>query len=234
MRPGDLLGRAFPSGDWGEPAERLDELFQWVEEYALGVVSWYLADRVAKRRWARLLRLGTVAGLAAGGLLPLLRLADVLGPSAPTWGYVGLLGAVLCAGTDRMLGLTSGWMRDVGTAHAVRRRLTALQYDWAAERVREVLGPVEGTGGEAAERSLALLRRFAEDVEEIVRDETVDWMVEFRTRALSGPLHAGRREGGTDGSSGGGAGLPVRPAPPRPGGGPGLRPRMPRQRPPEG
>ena len=28
----DLTGRPFPLGDWGEPAERLDELYRWVED----------------------------------------------------------------------------------------------------------------------------------------------------------------------------------------------------------
>ncbi|MFG3253724.1 SLATT domain-containing protein [Streptomyces sp. NPDC048172] len=247
MRPGDLLGRAFPVGDWAEPAERLDELYQWVEQGALTVVARYLDDRVWKRRGARALRVCAVGGGAVGGLLPLLGPAGVrLGPSGagPWWGYLALLGAAVCLAADRCLGLTSGWMRDIATAQAVRARLAVLQYDWAAERVREVLGPAEGTAGEAADRSLAVLRRFAEDVEEIVRAETADWMVEFRTR--SGPLHlhggarALRAAGAGQGNGGGGGGGGPRwnrfPPPPFPGapGAPGTRPQMPRQRPPEG
>ncbi len=49
-RPGDLTGRSFPLGDWGLPAERLDELYRWVERGALDTAAWYLADRVWKRR----------------------------------------------------------------------------------------------------------------------------------------------------------------------------------------
>jgi hypothetical protein len=74
---GDLLARAFPLGDWGEPAGRLDELYQWVEAGALRVVEWYLADRVWRRRTARALRVGTAAGVTAGAALPLLE--SVLG-----------------------------------------------------------------------------------------------------------------------------------------------------------
>src|SRR5690606_40462537 len=61
------------------------------------------------------------------------------------------------------------------------RRLQALQFDWASECVREVLGPAEGTASEASERCLSVLRRFSEDVAELVRVVTADWMVEFRT-----------------------------------------------------
>nr|WP_180218418.1 SLATT domain-containing protein [Streptomyces albus] len=222
-----MLGRGFPSGDWDEPAERLEELYQWVEQEAMRVVDWYLADRTRKRRWARALRGGVVAGTGAGALLPL---ADLAGVPLPTMegdtgylGYLALLFAAGCALADRWLGLTSGWMRDMAVALAVHRRLEALRYEWAAENVREVLGPAEGTAGEAAERALTVLRRFSEDVGETVRAETVDWMISFRTEASplalvpSGPPPAARS--------------PLRRLPP-PNGGLNPWPPMPRQRPP--
>mgnify|MGYP006170402249 CR=1 FL=1 len=224
--PGDLVGRSFPQGDWGEPAERLDELYRWVERGALDTAAWYLRDRTRKRLGARLLRGGAALGGAGAGVLPLLDLAGGVGGVA-TWGFVSLLAGVACVGCDRFFGLTSGWIRDVATAQAVQRRLQVLQFDWASESVREVLGPTEGTASEAAERCLGVLRRFTEDVTELVRAETADWMVEFR----SGPAPL-VMQGAVPGGSGGG---------PREGGGgpgrfplpPGARPNMPRQRPPE-
>ena len=125
---------------------------------------------------------------------------------------------------DRYFGLTSGWMRDVATAQAVQRRLEALQFDWASESVREVLGPTEGTATEAVERCLAVLRRFCEDVSELVRTETAGWMVDFGSG--SAPLfmqslvaQGTRPEGGAPRT----ASRCRR----------GTRPNMPRQRPPE-
>lgn len=227
---GDLLSRAFPSGDWGEPAERLDELYQWVERGALDMVAWYLADRRWKRRAARTLRAGTAVGVGAGAVLPLLQLTGAFDAPLTAWGFVALLGAAVCAVCDRWFGLTSGWMRDVATAQAVQRRLEALQYDWAAESIREVLGPTEGSAAEAAERCLCVLRRFSEDVTELVRAETADWMVEFRatttplrvqTKGGAG-LSAGRLRGDGGGQSGTRFPLP-----------PSSRPNMPRQRPPD-
>ncbi|MEU1040280.1 SLATT domain-containing protein [Streptomyces sp. NPDC005907] len=222
-RPGDLGGRAFPLGDWGEPAERLHELYLWVERGALDTASWYLADRVWKRRGARALRTGAAAGAVTGAALPLLDLTRVVGGVA-AWGYLALLLAVACVAGDRFFGFTSGWMRDVATAQAVLRRLQVLQFDWASESVREVLGPTEGTAGEAAERCLGVLRRFSEDVTELVRTETADWMVEFRTGA-SAPLGMQASVAGAprvDGTPQNRFPLP-----------PGVRPNMPRQRPPE-
>ncbi|MGW3493936.1 SLATT domain-containing protein [Streptomyces sp. NPDC001020] len=222
LRPGDLMGRPFPHGDWGEPAQRLDELYRWVEDRALETVAWYLADRVWKRRGAQALRGGAALGAVCGAALPLLDMTGVMAGVAP-WAYLSLLLGVACVAADRFFGVTSGWMRDVATAQAVQRRLRALQFDWATESVREVLGPSEGTAGEAAERCLSVLRRFSDDVLDLVRAETTDWMVEFRTG--SAPLGvqtvavAAPRAEGT---------MPVRFAPPT-----GTRPNMPRQRPPE-
>ncbi|WP_415925463.1 SLATT domain-containing protein [Streptomyces sp. ME19-01-6] len=222
-KQGDLLGRPFPHGDWGEPAERLDELYRWVEEGALQVARWYLTDRVWKRRVARALRVGAAVTGVVGAILPLLDLNGVLSGGAG-WGCLMLLIAAACVACDRFFGLTSGWMRDVATAQAVQRRLETLQFDWASESVREVLGPTEGTAAEAVERCLAVLRRFCEDVSELVRTETAGWMVDFGSG--SAPLftqalvaQGSRPEGGSPAGR-----FPLPPT---------TRPNMPRQRPPE-
>ncbi|WP_324794334.1 SLATT domain-containing protein [Streptomyces cyaneofuscatus] len=222
----DLTGRPFPLGDWGEPAERLDELYRWVESGALETAEWYLTDRVRKRRGARALRLGTAVGVVAGVALPLLDLTGALSGAAG-WGYLSLLLGAACMGCDRYFGLTSGWIRNLATAQAVQRRLQVLQFDWASECVRETLGPSEGTASEATERCLGVLRRFSEDITELVRSETADWMVEFRagpapmgTQALVSGTAGGRAEPG---------GLPGRFSMPSV----AARPNMPRQRPPE-
>ncbi|MEU0357311.1 SLATT domain-containing protein [Streptomyces cyaneofuscatus] len=222
----DLTGRPFPLGDWGEPAERLDELYRWVEAGALETAEWYLTDRVGKRRGARALRLGTAVGVVAGVALPLLDLTEALSGAAG-WGYLSLLLGAACMGCDRYFGLTSGWIRNLATAQAVQRRLQVLQFDWASECVRETLGPSEGTASEATERCLGVLRRFSEDITELVRSETADWMVEFRagpapmgTQALVSGTAGGRAEPG---------GLPGRFSMPSV----AARPNMPRQRPPE-
>ncbi|MCT9076937.1 SLATT domain-containing protein [Streptomyces fulvoviolaceus] len=226
LRPGDLTGREFPLGDWGEPARRLDELYRWVECGALQTAAWYLADRVWKRRSARVLRGGAAVGAVVGASLPLLGLTGVVGGPVAPWGYLALLLAVACVAVDRFFGVTSGWIRDVATAQAVQRRLQVLQFDWASECVREVLGPSEGTAGEAVERCLGVLRRFSEDVTELVRVETVDWMVEFRNGSAPMGIQGVVTSGGRPDAGTGQGRFPLPP-------GPAARPNMPRQRPPE-
>ncbi|MFD3521280.1 SLATT domain-containing protein [Streptomyces sp. NPDC058653] len=226
---GGPLAETFPAGDWNEPARRLDELYRWAEADALRTIARYRAERVVKRRCARALRALTALGVVVGAALPLLDLTEVLGGTATGWGYLSLLLAAACLGCDRYFGVTSGWMRNVATAQAVQRRLQTLQYDWASECVREVLGPTDGTAGEAAERCLGVLRRFSEDVTELVRAETADWMVEYRS-APAPPvtrLSAPGATGFTARADGGGAPPGRFPLPP------GTRPNMPRQRPPD-
>ncbi|MFI0894988.1 SLATT domain-containing protein [Streptomyces sp. NPDC020983] len=219
----DLRPLPFPHGDWGEPAQRLDELYRWAECGALRTADWYLRDRVWKRRGARTLRCGAAAFAAVGAALPLAELVGA-GGSPVAWGYLALLLATVCVAADRVLGLTAGWMRDVGTAQGVERRLEQLRFDWASESVREVLGPAEGTAGEAAERCLAILRRFCDDVADLVRMETADWMVDFGQGAAGTPLRTQSP-----------AWTPARTEPPPPPRvpHPSARPNMPRQRPPE-
>ncbi|WP_254552452.1 SLATT domain-containing protein [Kitasatospora sp. MMS16-BH015] len=221
----DLSARQFPLGDWGEPAERLEELYRWSEERAVEAIDWYRRDRIWKRRWARLLRLGAGLFAAAGVTAPVVALTG-LADRAADWGYVSLALAAACVGADRAFGLTSGWMRDISTSQALQRRLEAFQFDWASECVREVLGPTEGTAGEAAERCLGVLRRFCEDVSDMVRTETAEWMLEFRASMTQLPTQSPGPWGGRTEL---GAGAQVRILPP-----PGTRPTMPRQRPPEG
>lgn len=217
---GDPAGRSLPPGDWAEPAARLDELYRWVEQGALRTADRYLADRLRRRRAANVLRGGTAAGVVAGAALPLLSAAGAVSGCA-SWGYLALLLAVACAGADRAFGLTSGLLRDTVAAEEVVRRLRTLQFDWAAECAREMLGPAEGTAAEAVERCLGILRRFSEDVADLVRTETTEWLLDVRAARPPLALHTRPRH-----DSPPPAGRPFVPHS-------GPRPNMPRQRPPE-
>lgn len=223
-KPGDLRAAPFPQGDWAEPAQHLDELYRWAEARALQTVDWYLRDRRWKRRTARALRAAAMLFAAVGAVLLLLGLIAGLKGQRGAWGYVALLVAAVCLGLDRCFGLTSGWMRDISTAQAVQRRLEAFQFEWASESVREVLGPTQGTASEAADRCLAVLRRFCEDLSEMVRTETSGWILEFRSSLL--PMHGHGQVPWEQRSDGAGALARTQlPAP--------ARASMPRQRPPE-
>src|SRR3954465_15630228 len=91
----DLRALPFPLGDWGEPAERLEELYRWAEAEALRTVEWYLADRVRKRLCARGLRIAAALAATSGAVLA------VTGAGVrDRWAYAALLLAVVCVGLD--------------------------------------------------------------------------------------------------------------------------------------
>ncbi|CAM5439036.1 hypothetical protein SBADM41S_01996 [Streptomyces badius] len=144
--------------------------------------------------------------MVAGAALPLLDLTGTLSGSAG-WGYLSLLLGAACMACDRYFGLTSGWIRNLATAQAVQRRLQVLQFDWASECVREMLGPTEGTASEAESAvpggAAEVLRgRHGAGA---VGDGGLDGGVPGGTRA-DGDQALGGGERGRAGGAGGGAG----------------------------
>ena len=110
----------------------------------------------------------------------------------------------------------------VDPRESVARELSPVFTD--LEPVQQQCAHITQEASEAAERCLGVLRRFSDDVTELVRAETADWMVEFR----SGPAPLALQSVGV---------VPARPETAHPSGRfplpPGTRPNMPRQRPPE-
>jgi hypothetical protein len=187
----DLRAVPFPEQalqQWQDPEVALALLYRHAEGRAIDAVDWYLEDKRSKRTWSRGLRAVAILLVVAGGLQPVLEGARP-GGGAPAWGYVLLALAVACAGFDRFFGLSSGWMRAMTTAQALRRRLELLQYDWAAECARAATRTVDGKQVLAR---LALLRAFAEDAAALLQQETSEWVAEFQSNLVQVETAAGR------------------------------------------
>ena len=109
----------------------------------------------------------------AGALQPVL---DAAGPGRgePAWGYVLLALAAACVG----FGLSSGWMRNITTAQALRRRLELLQDDWAVECAKAATRTVNG---KQVLTRVGLLRAFADDAAVLMQQETSEWVTEFQS-----------------------------------------------------
>jgi hypothetical protein len=124
----------------------------------------------------------------AGGLQPVL---DAAGPGRgePAWGYVLLALAAACVGFDRFFGLSSGWMRNMTTAQALRRRLELLQYDWAVECAKAATRTVDG---KQILTRVGLLRAFADDAAVLMQQETSEWVSEFQSNLGQLETSAGR------------------------------------------
>ena len=187
----DLRGRPFPGvalEDAGGQAEILRELRAWAEQEAEDAIEWYLDDKRLKRRGSRVISALTILLAVAGTLIPL---ASVISGGPPQgWGYVLLALAAGCKGFDHFSGLSSGWMRDITAAQALRAELNDFRMAWAADQLRT--GPAAGPLDPAAlERRLALLTSLVEAVRRQVESETAEWLTEFRATAQQLQDHAG-------------------------------------------
>lgn len=191
----DLEAQPFPgipAGAATDPdvqRETLARLREWAERDAEAAIDWYLRDKRTKRISSRALQGLTIAFAVAGTAVPLGTAAA--GGSGQGWGYVLLAVAAGCKGFDHFYGLSTGWMRDIAAAHALRTELNAVRLEWATDVLRG--GPAADTPGlllEPAEleRQLALITRLAESVRGQIEGETADWRAEFSTN--TNQLHA--------------------------------------------
>jgi SMODS and SLOG-associating 2TM effector domain 2 len=187
----DLRAVPFPDQalhQWQDPEAALALLYRHAEARAIDAVDWYLEDKRGKRAWSRALRVVAILLVIAGGLQPVLDAAAV-GRGEPAWGYVLLALAAACVGFDRFFGLSSGWMRTMTTAQALRRRLELLQYDWAVECAKAATRTVDG---KQILTRVALLRAFADDAAALMQQETSEWVSEFQSNLVQVEMSAGR------------------------------------------
>ncbi|MEU8348821.1 MULTISPECIES: SLATT domain-containing protein [Streptomyces] len=183
---GDLRGRPFPvlPGGPGGQREAVRLLRAWAEQEAEDAIDWYLRDKRLKRIGAKTVRALVVLLTVAGAVLPLS--SAVAGRSPGGWGYVLLGLAAGCKGFDLVFGLSTGWMRDIRAAQALRGELNDVRLAWAADTLRA--GGRDGAGTDGGplsaselERQLELIGRLVTAVRERIGTETDDWLTEFRS-----------------------------------------------------
>jgi hypothetical protein len=172
----DLRIKAMPVArvdDWRDPETALDALRVWAEDNATSTIEWYLRDKAWKRIGSRLLRSCAILFAIVGGVAPLV--AATTNRNA-NWGYIMLALAAGCVAFDHFFGLSSGWMRDIATVHAVERRLATFRFQWTVTNAAQAFGKDETT----TMSRLDLIQQFAADIGNLVDAETLEWLTEFR------------------------------------------------------
>lgn len=183
-RRDDLRAQRFPLAgpeDWRDPGQALTTLYRHAEDKALQAIDWYLRDKRSKKLSSRVLRAVAIILAAAGGVQPLVSIARP-GQGNAGWGYVLLALAAACIGFDRFFGLSSGWMRAISTAQAIQSSLERFQFEWAATCACTAMLPARP---EQVLDRLQLLRAFSEQLLDLVRGETAEWVVEFQSSLSS-------------------------------------------------
>lgn len=172
--------------DWGDPAQAFSsiqtlhgKLLAKVED----AVGWYRCKRRGYRVWAKGLRgLATVL-VVFGGLVPFLVLLGS-GDDAPlkavsinpNLGYLlfALAGGLLAI--NRYLGISSAWIRYIGTALKLEQAQEQFQLDWI-QKLAAMGGEPKGT--KDVEALVAELRSFLDRINTIIHTETQTWAHEF-------------------------------------------------------
>lgn len=177
VRDPDLGTAQMPAISWDRGREALRELYDWAELFAREAIAWYLSEKKRKANWSRSLRALSVILATAGGAIPVAALAAGR-PVVGNWGFVLLALAAGCLAYDRFFGYSSAWLRYMSAAISLRSQLSDFQLEWVKEMA--ALGSREPTAEEVM-LLVDLVRSFAHEVNETIRDETRSWLVEFST-----------------------------------------------------
>lgn len=169
--------------DWtqAQRAESLAKLKAYVTRHGANAVEYYQFAKKPKKRWAIWLRMGALLFAGAAGLIPILSQLFVDDQGGmyiqPGWASVALALAAGALAIDRFFGFSSGWMRFMATELKVRRVLDDFEMEWEAARVAWSDQPPTA---EQVQDMIGRATRFLGAVSDIVRDETDQWMSEFR------------------------------------------------------
>ena len=173
-----LLGSASKGTN---PSSRLEDLFSYVEAEADKAMAWYWQKKGSKAKLSRGIQLCAVVFTALGAIFPVATnlLREPLGLGTVDTGllaslFVGIAAALI--GLDRAFGYSSGWARYVLTATTIRKSLEEFRMDWAALSAKAGANPTP----DQLVVFVARARDFIVGVQELVLQETRDWVTEFQ------------------------------------------------------
>jgi hypothetical protein len=175
----DIQGMAFPVLEQPEQPPELKELYLAVVSKGRDAMSWYSRQMVGKRRWGQWLRMMAILLTALASITPIIVHFMPGEPRYQQWSLLASLFAVLgatCVGLDNYFGASAGWMRYVSAYQELNSRLEALQFGW----VRLALASSGSSKEQRLSALMDLLQGFIIGVNEVVRQETQDWMAEFK------------------------------------------------------
>lgn len=180
--------------------------------------EWYWNARSAKKRYSLFLKGVSVLLFAGGAILPYLSsvfASDHSRLTATQIGVVALVVAGLLQALDRVLGLSSGWVRYVTTVLTMESSCRVFELNWKSHLLK-----CRGVLTEEDKHILfELAKRFEEELLALQRAETDKWVVEFNSsQALLDGLIKSKLEAGRQSDDAGRAGQDAPGMPEREGG----------------
>lgn len=169
--------------DWSESGRResVALLKTYVTHRATGALAYYQYAKKPKKKWAIWLRMASLIFAGLAGIIPIISQLFVNaqgGPLVqPAWASIALALAAGALAIDRFFGYSTAWMRFMNSELKVRRSLDAFELEW--ESARSAWAGREPSN-EQVQEMIGRASRFLVEVSEIVREETEQWMSEFR------------------------------------------------------
>ncbi len=162
-----------------EQPPELQELYAKIVEKGREAMSWYSRQKETNKRWGRRFRVVAILLGSAASITPIIVQLLPADEYYQRWSVLASVFAVLgatCVGLDNYSGASSGWMRYVSSYLELNSRLEALQFGWARLAM--------STPGLSKDQRLAalldLLQGFLTSVNDLVKQETQEWMAEFK------------------------------------------------------
>jgi len=169
----------------------LDREYTKAIERAERYSTWYETNRTWVRTVSRVFRGCAILAVAVGTLCPLIDAAYASAPSSfGQWGYVAFALSAALVGADRFFGLSSSWMRYM----VARLELSRVQKNFHFEWTRLIADLQDRPlAYDQFEVRLKAIESFTTKVDEIVKQETENWISEFQ-RSLSELAKAAKAE----------------------------------------
>jgi hypothetical protein len=175
----DLQGAAFPLLEQPDQPPELRELYQSVVSKGRDAMTWYSRQKEGKKKSGRRLRMAAILLTSLAGITPMIVQLLPNEEGYQRWSLLASVFAVMAAtsvGLDNYFGSSSGWMRYVSAYLELNSRLDALQFGWARVALASSGTPKE----QRLSALMDLLQGFIIGVNEVVRQETQEWMAEFK------------------------------------------------------
>jgi len=175
----NLQGLVLPVLAQPEQPDELQELYRIVVDKGREAMGWYSRNMTNRKKWGQRLRMMAILLTSLASITPIL--VQLLPNEQPyqKWGLLASVFAVLgatCVGLDNYFGASSGWMRYVSAYQEINSRLEALQFGWARLALTAPTMPRE----QRLTALMDLLQGFIISVNEAIKQETQDWMAEFK------------------------------------------------------
>lgn len=154
----------------------LRDLYQSVLSKGRDAMIWYARQKEGKKWWGQRLRMAAILLTSLAGITPMIVQLFVADQRWSLLASVFAVTAATCVGLDNYFGASSGWMRYVSAYLELNSRLEALQFGWARLALASAGAPKE----QRLSALMDLLQGFIIGVNEVVRQETQEWMAEFK------------------------------------------------------